>query len=40
MNSYSQTRAYASTKRDARKSDTVVTGTLPVLGHYAFTMFD
>lgn len=36
----SQARAYASTKRHVERSDTVVTGTLPVLGNSAFTIFD
>ena len=35
-----QAKAYASTSRDTRRSNTVVTGTLPILGHYAFTLFD
>ena len=35
-----QARAYASTSKDTRKSDAVVTGTLSVLVHCAFTLFD
>ena len=36
-----QTRAQMRpTGRDIRRSDTLVTGTLPILSHYAFTIFD
>ena len=36
----SQARVYASTNRDAGKSDTVVKSTLSILGHYALMLFD
>ena len=36
----SQPRAYASTSKDLGRSDAVVTGTLSILGHFAFTLFD
>ena len=32
--------AYASTNRDAERFDTVVIGTLSILGRYAFAIFD
>ena len=35
-----QARAYASTRKDIERSDTVVTGTLSILGHFTFTLFD
>ena len=35
-----QARAYASTSKDTRRSDAVVIGTLSILGHFAFTLFD
>ena len=38
--SRAQARAYASTSKDTGKSDVVVTGTLSILGHFAFTLFD
>ena len=34
-----QARAYASISKDTGRFDTVVTGTLSILGHYAFTLF-
>ena len=40
VQTYSQARAYVSTSRDVGRSDTIVTGTLLVLGYYAFTIFD
>ena len=36
----SQAKANASTSRDAGTSNTVVTGTLSILEHYALTLFD
>lgn len=36
----SQTRAYASTSKDTGTFDTMVIGTLSILGHYALTLFD
>ncbi|KAL0553796.1 hypothetical protein IC582_007700 [Cucumis melo] len=35
-----QGRVFATNKTEAEKADTVVTGTLPVLGHYALVLFD
>ena len=31
---------YATTRSEAEKSDAVVTGTLPIMGHYALVLFD
>ncbi|KAA0061201.1 pol protein [Cucumis melo var. makuwa] len=35
-----QGRVYATTRQEAERAGTVVTGTLPILGHYAFVLFD
>ncbi|KAA0036866.1 ty3-gypsy retrotransposon protein [Cucumis melo var. makuwa] len=35
-----QGRVFATNKTEAEKASTVVTGTLPVLGHYALVLFD
>ncbi|KAL0544432.1 hypothetical protein IC582_019547 [Cucumis melo] len=35
-----QGRVFATTKTEAERAGTVVTGTLPVLGHYALVLFD
>ncbi|KAL0543840.1 hypothetical protein IC582_018945 [Cucumis melo] len=35
-----QGRVFATNKTEAEKAGTVVTGTLPVLGHYALVLFD
>ncbi|TYJ97948.1 ty3-gypsy retrotransposon protein [Cucumis melo var. makuwa] len=35
-----QGRVFATTRQEAERASTVVTGTLPILGHYAFVMFD
>ncbi|KAA0054634.1 pol protein [Cucumis melo var. makuwa] len=35
-----QGRVFATTRQEAERSGTVVTGTLPILGHYAFVLFD
>ncbi|KAL0537688.1 hypothetical protein IC582_026673 [Cucumis melo] len=35
-----QGRVFATNKAEAEKAGTVVTGTLPVLGHYALVLFD
>ncbi|KAL0534190.1 hypothetical protein IC582_028475 [Cucumis melo] len=35
-----QGRVFATNKTEAEKTGTVVTGTLPVLGHYALVLFD
>ncbi|KAL0545083.1 hypothetical protein IC582_020224 [Cucumis melo] len=35
-----QGRVFATNKTEAEKADTVLTGTLPVLGHYALVLFD
>ena len=35
-----QARAYASKSKETGRSDAVVTGTLSILGHFAFTLFD
>ncbi|KAL0539828.1 hypothetical protein IC582_024049 [Cucumis melo] len=35
-----QGRVFATNKAEAERADTVVTGTLPVLGHYALVLFD
>ena len=40
MQTCSQARASASTSREIKKSDTVVIGTLSILRHYTFTLFD
>ncbi|TYK08816.1 ty3-gypsy retrotransposon protein [Cucumis melo var. makuwa] len=33
-------RVFATTRQEAKRAGTVVTGTLPILGHYAFVLFD
>ncbi|TYK23835.1 gag protease polyprotein [Cucumis melo var. makuwa] len=33
-------RVFATTRQEAERASTVVTGTLPILGHYAFVLFD
>ncbi|KAA0051925.1 pol protein [Cucumis melo var. makuwa] len=35
-----QERVFATTRQEAERAGTVVTGTLPILGHYAFVLFD
>ncbi|KAA0037369.1 pol protein [Cucumis melo var. makuwa] len=35
-----QGRVFAITRQEAERAGTVVTGTLPILGHYAFVLFD
>ncbi|KAA0051309.1 ty3-gypsy retrotransposon protein [Cucumis melo var. makuwa] len=35
-----QSKVFATNKTEAERADTVVTGTLPVLGHYALVLFD
>ncbi|KAA0065587.1 ty3-gypsy retrotransposon protein [Cucumis melo var. makuwa] len=35
-----QGRVFATTRQEAERTGTVVTGTLPILGHYAFVLFD
>ncbi|TYK20414.1 ty3-gypsy retrotransposon protein [Cucumis melo var. makuwa] len=35
-----QGKVFATNKTEAERADTVVTGTLPVLGHYALVLFD
>ncbi|TYK28169.1 gag protease polyprotein [Cucumis melo var. makuwa] len=35
-----QGRVFATTQQEAERAGTVVTGTLPILGHYAFVLFD
>ncbi|KAA0051440.1 ty3-gypsy retrotransposon protein [Cucumis melo var. makuwa] len=35
-----QGRVFATTRQKAERAGTVVTGTLPILGHYAFVLFD
>ncbi|KAA0051719.1 pol protein [Cucumis melo var. makuwa] len=35
-----QGRVFATTRQEAERAGTVVTGTLPMLGHYAFVLFD
>ncbi|KAA0039195.1 gag protease polyprotein [Cucumis melo var. makuwa] len=35
-----QGRVFATTRQEAERSGTVVTGTLPILGHYTFVLFD
>ncbi|KAA0053209.1 ty3-gypsy retrotransposon protein [Cucumis melo var. makuwa] len=35
-----QGRVFATIREEAERADTVVTGTLPILGHYAFVLFD
>ncbi|KAL0549498.1 hypothetical protein IC582_013982 [Cucumis melo] len=35
-----QGRVFATTRHKAERAGTVVTGTLPILGHYAFVLFD
>ena len=40
MQTRAQTRAYATTSKEAGTSDTMVTGTLSILGHFALTLFD
>ncbi|TYJ98666.1 hypothetical protein E5676_scaffold507G00570 [Cucumis melo var. makuwa] len=35
-----QGRVFATTRQEAERAGTVVTGTLPILGHYAFVLFD
>ncbi|KAA0037289.1 ty3-gypsy retrotransposon protein [Cucumis melo var. makuwa] len=35
-----QGRVFATTRQEAERAGRVVTGTLPILGHYAFVLFD
>ncbi|KAA0058528.1 DNA/RNA polymerases superfamily protein [Cucumis melo var. makuwa] len=35
-----QERVFATTHQEAKRACTMVTGTLPILGHYAFVLFD
>ncbi|KAA0043063.1 ty3-gypsy retrotransposon protein [Cucumis melo var. makuwa] len=35
-----QGRVFATTRQEAERAGTVVSGTLPILGHYAFVLFD
>ncbi|KAL0559513.1 hypothetical protein IC582_004126 [Cucumis melo] len=35
-----QGRVFATTRQEAERAGTMVTGTLPILGHYAFVLFD
>ncbi|KAL0554252.1 hypothetical protein IC582_008169 [Cucumis melo] len=35
-----QGRVFATTRQEAERASTVVTGTLPILGYYAFVLFD
>ncbi|KAL4026089.1 hypothetical protein IC575_014513 [Cucumis melo] len=35
-----QGRVFATTRQEAERAGTVVTGTLPILGHYAFVLFN
>ncbi|TYK18678.1 pol protein [Cucumis melo var. makuwa] len=35
-----QRRVFATTRQEAERAGTVVIGTLPILGHYAFVLFD
>ncbi|KAL0533338.1 hypothetical protein IC582_030157 [Cucumis melo] len=35
-----QGRVFATTRQEAERAGTVVAGTLPILGHYAFMLFD
>ncbi|KAL0549949.1 hypothetical protein IC582_014444 [Cucumis melo] len=35
-----QGRVFATTRQEAERAGTLVTGTLPILGHYAFILFD
>ncbi|KAL0556175.1 hypothetical protein IC582_004685 [Cucumis melo] len=35
-----QGRIFATNRQEAERASTVVTGTLPILGHYAFVLFD
>ncbi|KAA0043250.1 gag protease polyprotein [Cucumis melo var. makuwa] len=35
-----QGRVFATTRQEAEQAGTVVTGTLPILGHFAFVLFD
>ncbi|KAA0053355.1 gag protease polyprotein [Cucumis melo var. makuwa] len=35
-----QRRVFATTRQEAERAGTVVKGTLPILGHYAFVLFD
>ncbi|KAA0067940.1 pol protein [Cucumis melo var. makuwa] len=35
-----QGRVFATTRQEVERAGTVVTGTLPILGHYAFVLFD
>ncbi|KAL0534735.1 hypothetical protein IC582_029028 [Cucumis melo] len=35
-----QGRVFATTRQEAERAGTVVTGMLPILGHYAFVLFD
>ena len=35
-----QGRVFATTHQEAERASTVVTGTLPIVGHYAFVLFD
>ncbi|KAA0054800.1 reverse transcriptase [Cucumis melo var. makuwa] len=37
---FQQGRVFATTRQEAERAGTVVTGTLPILGHYAFVLFD
>ncbi|KAA0048216.1 ty3-gypsy retrotransposon protein [Cucumis melo var. makuwa] len=37
---FQQRRVFATTHQEAERASTVVTGMLPILGHYAFVLFD
>ncbi|KAA0061214.1 gag protease polyprotein [Cucumis melo var. makuwa] len=37
---FQQGRVFATTRQEAERAGAVVTGTLPILGHYAFVLFD
>ncbi|TYK23510.1 retrotransposon protein, putative, Ty3-gypsy subclass [Cucumis melo var. makuwa] len=37
---FQQGRVFATTRQEAERAGTVVTGTLPILEHYAFVLFD
>ncbi|KAA0056439.1 gag protease polyprotein [Cucumis melo var. makuwa] len=37
---FQQGRVFATTRQEAERAGIVVTGTLPILGHYAFVLFD
>ncbi|KAL0544091.1 hypothetical protein IC582_019202 [Cucumis melo] len=37
---FQQGRGFATTRQEAEQASTVVTSTLPILGHYAFVLFD